>query len=400
MQLVGVHVVDYRVRSATEGVRIAPAEGGWGMRTASGGGRAEIDAVVAMPASDVVLRAKKGYNGTTRATVRPGAGSAVTVAATMNADPAVATTNVPRGTLAQAIVQSPRADARRLALAFYYPWFTEYGNARLAEKPAQPRSAVDRAGVLSMTEQARAHGVDGFVVSWRDNRRDGTGYDLALQAAEQTDGYVAPYLEVASLADDSHTTAELAGRVYDSLREALERSASPAALRSQGVPVVFSFDTKRLPAVAWRQVLARLEAEGRPVRLVADIGGAWNDKQWGLHRYLPNDTPETLATHWSATAMTQRAADLLDGTRRLVTATVSPGYDDLRQKGLRGKLIPRDDGRRYEASWRATSRADPDWILITSWNEWFEGTSIEPGERSGGQALQQTADLIAGWKAR
>lgn len=400
VQLVDVRVVDYRVRSATEGVEIAPAEGGWGMQIAAGGGRAEIDAVIEMPASDVTLRAEKGWLGETTATVRLGTADPVTVTVPMYTWPAVATTNVPQDTLAAAIVQPPRADPRPLTLAAYYPWFTEYGNPDMAEKPADPRPATDRAGVLSMTEQARAHGVDGFVVSWRNNLNDGVAFDLALQAAEQTDGYVVPYLEVASLADNSDTTAELARQVYDSLREAYERSASPAALRSEGALVVFAFDTKRLPAAAWRDVLATLTAEGRPVRLVGDWGGDWYDNQWGIHSYIRNDDPETLAAHWRETAMMQRADDLLDGTRHLVTATVTPGYDDLKLRGADGKKVRRDAGLRYEATWRATSGADPDWILITSWNEWFEGTNIEPGELTGGQALQQTAELAAGWKAR
>ena len=32
--------------------------------------------------------------------------------------------------------------------------------------------------------------------------------------------------------------------------------------------------------------------------------------------------------------------------------------------------------------------AQPDWVLITSWNEWFEGTSVEPSVEYGDLALQ------------
>ena len=400
VRLVDVPIVDYRVRSTTEGVTIAPADDGWGMQVAAGGGSAEIDAIIELPTSDVTLRAENGWLGEATATVRSGTADPVTVTVPTYAWPAVATTNVPQDTFAAGIVQPPRADPRPLALAHYYPWFTEYGNPDMAEKPADPRPATDPAGVLSMTEQARAHGVDGFLVSWRDNLNDGAAYDLALQAAEQTNGYVAPTLEMVELSNRSDTTAELAAQVHDSLSEAYERTSSPAVLRSEGAMVVFAFETKLLPAAAWRDVLATLTAEGRPVRLVGDWGGDWSDNQWGVHSYIRNDSPETLAAHWRKTAMAQRADDLLDGTSHLVTATVTPGYNDTKLGRPNSKVVPRNAGLRYEATWRATSGADPDWILITSWNEWFENTNIEPGTTTGGQALQQTAQLTADWKAR
>lgn len=87
----------------------------------------------------------------------------------------------------------PRADDRRLTLAFYYPWFGGgYGDRTLTDRPARPRPTTRLADVRSMTDQARAHGVDGFVVSWAGNARDGAEYDLALAAAEATGGVVAP----------------------------------------------------------------------------------------------------------------------------------------------------------------------------------------------------------------
>ncbi|MGH3000688.1 MAG: hypothetical protein ACRDNM_15435, partial [Gaiellaceae bacterium] len=38
----------------------------------------------------------------------------------------------------------------------------------------------------------------------------------------------------------------------------------------------------------------------------------------------------------------------------------------------------RDDGTTYDNLWRAAIRARPDGITITSFNEWGEGTQIEP----------------------
>ena len=51
----------------------------------------------------------------------------------------------------------------------------------------------------------------------------------------------------------------------------------------------------------------------------------------------------------------------------------------------------RGDGQIYEALWEAVLGANPDWILVSSWNEWGEGTEIEPSVQLGDKYLQITA---------
>jgi glycoprotein endo-alpha-1,2-mannosidase len=57
--------------------------------------------------------------------------------------------------------------------------------------------------------------------------------------------------------------------------------------------------------------------------------------------------------------------------------SVGPGYDALRATGdTRGRA--RHAGATYDAMWQAAIRAGADRITITSYNEWHEGTQIEP----------------------
>ena len=66
--------------------------------------------------------------------------------------------------------------------------------------------------------------------------------------------------------------------------------------------------------------------------------------------------------------------------------SVSPGYD-----GRRGvpdsTVLPRLGGERYDASWTGAFAAGADVISITSYNEWHEGTQIEPAVA--GRCLKQ-----------
>jgi len=57
--------------------------------------------------------------------------------------------------------------------------------------------------------------------------------------------------------------------------------------------------------------------------------------------------------------------------------SVGPGYDATRATAdLRVK--PRRDGATYDAMWRSAIRSPADGVTITSYNEWHEGTQIEP----------------------
>ena len=63
--------------------------------------------------------------------------------------------------------------------------------------------------------------------------------------------------------------------------------------------------------------------------------------------------------------------------RLLCAPSVGPGYAASRATGDR-RVKPRRNGRTYDAMWRAALRARADEVTITSYNEWNEGTQIEP----------------------
>lgn len=60
-------------------------------------------------------------------------------------------------------------------------------------------------------------------------------------------------------------------------------------------------------------------------------------------------------------------------------ATVSPGFETRRYRSDLAFLeTPRQAGRLYDRSWQLAIQLEPDWIAIISFNEWHEGTQIEP----------------------
>ena len=97
-----------------------------------------------------------------------------------------------------------------------------------------------------------------------------------------------------------------------------------------------------------------------------------------------------------------RADPLLDGRSiPLLVMPVSPGQDDRDStKPLAQQtVIERRGTARYDETWYAARGVWPDWIYVTSWNEWFERTSIAPGRVSGNAALQRTLDWAGAFRA-
>ncbi|MFW6109416.1 MAG: glycoside hydrolase family 99-like domain-containing protein, partial [archaeon] len=77
----------------------------------------------------------------------------------------------------------------------------------------------------------------------------------------------------------------------------------------------------------------------------------------------------------------------------LTVGTVTPGYDDTKIR-VNGTKISREGNETYRKYWRPIHEYSLDWVLITSWNEWHEGTEIEPSRENGYSALYETRKQV------
>jgi glycoprotein endo-alpha-1,2-mannosidase len=92
--------------------------------------------------------------------------------------------------------------------------------------------------------------------------------------------------------------------------------------------------------------------------------------------------------------------------------SVGPGYDDTRIRPWNTKnQRDRENGAYYDRMWQAAIGVQPQAVSITSFNEWHEGTQIEPavpkviegytyldyGERAPAYYLERTAHWVEEW---
>ena len=89
------------------------------------------------------------------------------------------------------------------------------------------------------------------------------------------------------------------------------------------------------------------------------------------------------------------------GLGRVTTVTIIPGYDDRSLGRLRPRPVTsRWGGETYRVLWRAAIAAVPDWVLLTSWNEWHEGSELEASVEYGSRILDDTAAFSREFLAR
>ena len=300
----------------------------------------------------------------------------------------------------------PTVDSRRLVLADYYPWFSQssWSSSTLADHPVTPYSVWSYNDVLAMSQQARANGVDGFVVSYSGSA-DASAFNIALSAAANSGGVVTGYLETEIANLDRSTTLPSDPNVVVQWLAGLMMAAnnSSAFLRApDNIPIVFVYDMYRLSPSQWQSVLTKMSSGGMPVHLIGDGGyPQYLPVEWGYAAYNPNSsTPDQLQTGDRWAAVTLRGQSVVDGSApHAYAATVSPGFNDTNLRGSTNPIVSRDGGARYTATWSAALNAAPDYVLVTSWNEWYEDTEIQPGVTTGSQALTQTGQYSATFKA-
>jgi glycoprotein endo-alpha-1,2-mannosidase len=76
----------------------------------------------------------------------------------------------------------------------------------------------------------------------------------------------------------------------------------------------------------------------------------------------------------------------------LCAPSVGPGFVADRATND-AHVMPRRDGRTYDAMWSAALAARADRVTITSYNEWHEGTQIEPASPAGSRMLAVSPTL-------
>jgi len=292
----------------------------------------------------------------------------------------------------------PQQANSKLVLAFYYTWYSagDFAKGQMSDTPVTPYNSVDGATIERHVREAKGAGIDGFIAAWAGM---GTPTDQIfgrlLDTAAAQGFKVALHVETNSLPG-----GDVAGQVQAAVAKYANH---PAYLRWNNKPMLFFWSPQTVgPASAWRVLRQRIDPSSSQVWSVDTTEMSYLDAFDSIHLFS--------AGKWNASTDTSKvsaqfrenvdAYNKAHGTTRMWAAGVIPGWDESRVQPPRSnaRVVARRDGAEYEANWRGAIASKPDLITITSYNEWFEGTQIEPSTGYGNRYLDITKTQTSLWK--
>jgi hypothetical protein len=300
----------------------------------------------------------------------------------------------------------------RLVLAHYYPWYTveTWRDPQMADRPPRLYSTESQADVNNEVAQARSAGIDAFVVSWQGLEAQSGFNDrrmrVVLEAARNTTLRVCAYTEtyVANPTNDQRKPPD-PQTVFEWLVDLVDRYGShPAYLRVGERPVIFVYLAPILSEGTWAAIMARLRAGGRNPLLIGDFARSTLLEPFdGEYQYTNVFSSESALLDLNRTeSLRVRTYHLLrqGDRRRIWVASVTPGFDDSHLVDrVPPHVVDRSDGTVYDRQWRSAIETGADWVVVTSWNEWWENTHVEPSERYGTAYLDRTRVWANAFKA-
>jgi hypothetical protein len=296
------------------------------------------------------------------------------------------------------ISASAQADGERLVLAFYYPWYdaNAWNSGTLADLPEETYNSDDPAAMSRQIAQAQSAGIDALVLNWWGTRN-------------RTEKNLRTFLDVAagqgfrvSVVFDINSPVMSGAQSYAANLAHLHNvhATHPAYLRYNGKPVVFFYNVSRLSVTAWAGIRDQVDPGRQAMWIAEGTDLSYQPVFDGHHLYSilwPNRIPpaQTLPK-WGERV---RAFNRDHGASKLWVATVMPGYDDRRVRPGSGFARSRDGGETYRQAWQAAIGSSPDWVIVNSFNEWAEGTYIEPSKTYGSLYLDLTREWSAKFKS-
>jgi Glycosyl hydrolase family 99 len=289
-----------------------------------------------------------------------------------------------------------RAASDRPVMAFYYPWYekSDWSYDRMSDIAKPTYSAGDDDALRRHIQQADDAGIDALICTWYGPNEDRLNKRCRrlLQFVQESKRN----LRVAIIPDQS-AAFDPAMRTVDGLAAALDVlrhdfTSSPAYFTFQGKPVVFWFGPSSLGDVGTWQ---RLRDRADPNRDQFWFGGT--DQFGYLDVY---DALYYFDISWEGApgaGMASYAGRLerynkAHGTSKPFVATAEPGYDDIKIRG--GHHKDRANGDYYRGTWQTAIDRNAAAVVLTSFNEFFEGTHIEPSEQYGDLYLRLTKEWV------
>jgi hypothetical protein len=165
--------------------------------------------------------------------------------------------------------------------------------------------------------------------------------------------------------------------------------------RVNGKPILYFWRQQVRSVDEWAEIRNAVDPQHDQIWIAEGVNIAYQRVFDGHHLYSIAWSPDVDYTLNDWSRRVRRA-----GAEKLWVATVMPGYDDTRTTRPDKFARNREGGNFFRATWNAALATKPDLLIINSWNEWVEGSMIEPSVTYGNLYLDITREYAAQLKTQ
>jgi LysM repeat protein len=291
----------------------------------------------------------------------------------------------------------------RVVLADYVMWYdpTVFDGSKTWDVPADGAYNSGDYGTLQRhVAQAQQACLSGLAAHWYGPNEGWTtgNFNQLLQASAGT-GLRHTLMMQANIWDGASEQS-----IADAIRYALDNWAyGPNYLQLGGRPVFIFTDMPRRAAV---------DPEHRSIWMAEGLTTTYNPLFDGLYAYRIDhrDYPQSWLKQprWAAALRAVESRGNLPIGGLYFADTIAPGFDDTRSVNLGGDrraaaphfARDRRNGGYYADTFAVTAQTGGDFLFVKSFNEWVEGTQIEPGASYGSTYLDLTCQYANAYRGR
>ncbi len=174
-----------------------------------------------------------------------------------------------------------------------------------------------------------------------------------------------------------------------------------AYVKHDGRPVVMCFGPQHYSTSQWNEVFS--VTNPRPYFVDLDNKTSWAESTYNWPPMWASEGPAGNKGELSISRLVQYLNSFYNNTKNknnsFLVATAFPAFDDIYedQGGASYGNLDYAEGRTFELTFTAAERAYPNIIQIATWNDYGEGTIIEPTKERGYTALEYLQDKQKEW---
>ncbi len=291
---------------------------------------------------------------------------------------------------------SPSASpAAAPVFAYYYMWMQgSYWSTNKLDHPAQPfpgnYDSADPAVISWQIEQAKAAGITGFIVSWKNNAT----YQKILpevESAASHDNFKLAMEYETRQTFPARTLTPVATTEADFRYFVANYASNPAWYRVNGKPVTV-IDRSNLYSTA--QIAAITGPVRSSLAVLQDVSTVAVYNRYAAHTdgnayYWSSDNP---ATNPHAAADLEALGAAVHAAHGIWIAPFAPGYNSTLIGGH--VVVARGGGAVLRSEYATAAGSSPDILGLISWNEWTENTYVEPSVSYGFSYVNVLKSLI------